>query len=188
MTTVLQSFVAGRWVGQQSAQALHSAINGKEVAFAHAESLDFAEALHYGRTTGLQGMLAMDFQQRAAALRALAKYLGERKEELYAISAHTGATRIDSWVDIEGGTGTLFAYAGMAASELPSGNLIHEGPVAPLGKKNTFAGTHILVPRGGVAVHINAFNFPVWGLLEKFAPTFLAGMPCIGKPAPPQVI
>ncbi len=183
MTTVLQSFVAGRWVGQQAAQALHSAINGQEVAFAHAEHLDFAEALHYGRTTGLQGMLAMDFQQRAAALRALAKYLGERKEELYAISAHTGATRIDSWVDIEGGTGTLFAYAGMAASELPSGNLIHEGPVVSLGKKNTFAGTHILVPRGGVAVHINAFNFPVWGLLEKFAPTFLAGMPCIGKPA-----
>ena len=183
MTTVLQSFVAGRWIGQQAAQALHSAINGKEVAFAHAESLDFAEALQYGRTTGLNGMLAMDFQQRAAALRALAKYLGERKEELYAISAHTGATRIDSWVDIEGGTGTLFAYAGMAASELPSGNLIHEGPVASLGKKNTFAGTHILVPRGGVAVHINAFNFPVWGLLEKFAPTFLAGMPCIGKPA-----
>ena len=183
MTTVLQSFVAGRWIGQQAAQALHSAINGKEVAFSHAESLDFAEALQYGRTTGLNGMLAMDFQQRAAALRALAKYLGERKEELYAISVHTGATRIDSWVDIEGGTGTLFAYAGIAASELPSGNLIHEGPVAALGKKNTFAGTHILVPRGGVAVHINAFNFPVWGLLEKFAPTFLAGMPCIGKPA-----
>ena len=183
MTTILQSFVAGRWVGQQPAQALHSAINGKEVAFAHAESLDFAEALAYGRSKGLHGMLALDFQQRAAALRALAKYLGERKEELYAISAHTGATRIDSWVDIEGGTGTLFAYAGMAASELPSGNLIHEGPVASLGKKNTFAGTHILVPRGGVAVHINAFNFPVWGLLEKFAPTFLAGMPCIGKPA-----
>ena len=183
MTTVLQSLIAGRWVGQQAAQALHSAINGKEIYFAHAEALDFAEALEYGRNTGLQGMLAMDFQQRAAALRALAKYLGERKEELYAISAHTGATRIDSWVDIEGGTGTLFAYAGMAASELPSGNLIHEGPVASLGKKNTFAGTHILVPRGGVAVHINAFNFPVWGLLEKFAPTFLAGMPCIGKPA-----
>jgi len=183
MSHVLQSFIAGRWIGQQAAQALHSAINGQEVAFAHAESLDFAEALQYGRITGLNGMLAMDFQQRAAALRALAKYLGERKEELYAISAHTGATRIDSWVDIEGGTGTLFAYAGMAASELPSGNLIHEGPVASLGKKNTFAGTHILVPRGGVAVHINAFNFPVWGLLEKFAPTFLAGMPCIGKPA-----
>ena len=183
MTTILQSFVSGRWIGSQAAQPLHSAINGKEVAFSHAESLDFEEALQYGRTTGLQGMLALDFQQRASALRALAKYLGERKEELYAISAHTGATRIDSWVDIEGGTGTLFAYAGMATSELPSGNLIHEGPVASLGKKNTFAGTHILVPRGGVAVHINAFNFPVWGLLEKFAPTFLAGMPCIGKPA-----
>ena len=183
MTPILQSFVSGRWVGSQPAQVLHSAINGKEIAFTHEESLDFEEALQFGRTTGLQGMLAMDFQQRAAALRALAKYLGERKEELYAISAHTGATRIDSWVDIEGGTGTLFAYAGMAASELPSGNLIHEGPVTSLGKKNTFAGTHILVPRGGVAVHINAFNFPVWGLLEKFAPTFLAGMPCIGKPA-----
>ena len=183
MTSVLQSFIADRWVGQQAAQALHSAINGQQVAFTHAEKLDFAEALHFGRTTGLQGMLALNFQQRAAALRALAKYLGERKEELYAISAHTGATRIDSWIDIEGGTGTLFAYAGMAANELPTGNLIHEGPVMPLGKKNTFVGTHILVPRGGVAVHINAFNFPVWGLLEKFAPTFLAGMPCIGKPA-----
>ena len=159
MTTILQSFVAGRWIGSQPAQSLHSAINGKEIAFSHAETLDFEEALQFGRTTGLQNMLALDFQQRAAALRALAKYLGERKEELYAISAHTGATRIDSWVDIEGGTGTLFAYAGMAASELPSGNLIHEGPVGSLGKKNTFAGTHILVPRGGVAVHINAFNF-----------------------------
>ncbi|NBX15187.1 MAG: phenylacetic acid degradation bifunctional protein PaaZ, partial [Betaproteobacteria bacterium] len=136
---VLQSFVAGRWLGSQPAQALHSAIHGQEVAFAHAENLDSAEALQYGRTTGLRSLLAMDFQQRAAALRALAKYLGERKEELYAISAHTGATRVDSWIDIEGGTGTLFAYAGMAASELPSGNLIHEGPAAALGKKNTFA-------------------------------------------------
>jgi oxepin-CoA hydrolase/3-oxo-5,6-dehydrosuberyl-CoA semialdehyde dehydrogenase len=96
---------------------------------------------------------------------------------------HTGATRSDSWIDIEGGTGTLYAYASVGANELPSGNLIHEGPAVPLGKQNRFAGTHILVPRGGVAVHINAFNFPVWGLLEKFAPTFLAGMPCIAKPA-----
>jgi oxepin-CoA hydrolase/3-oxo-5,6-dehydrosuberyl-CoA semialdehyde dehydrogenase len=99
------------------------------------------------------------------------------------VSAHTGATRADSWVDIEGGSGTLFAYAGVGANELPSGNLVHEGPALPLGKTNQFAGTHILVPRGGVAVHINAFNFPVWGLLEKFAPSFLAGMPCIAKPA-----
>ncbi|HEV8691459.1 MAG TPA: phenylacetic acid degradation bifunctional protein PaaZ, partial [Ideonella sp.] len=89
----------------------------------------------------------------------------------------------DSWIDIEGGTGTLFAYASMGSAELPSSNLVHEGPVVPLSKKGGFAATHILVPRGGVAVHINAFNFPIWGLLEKFAPTFLAGMPCIGKPA-----
>src|SRR5690606_25242430 len=105
------------------------------------------------------------------------------KESLYQVSAHTGATRTDSWIDIDGGTGTLFAYAGVGASELPSGNILHEGPVVPLGKKGGFAGTHILVPRGGLALHINAFNFPVWGLLEKFAPSFLAGAPCIAKPA-----
>ena len=96
---------------------------------------------------------------------------------------HSGATRADGWVDIEGGAGTLFAYASVGAAELPSGNIVHEGPAVSLGKKGGFSGTHILVPRGGVAVHINAFNFPVWGLLEKFAPTFLAGMPCIAKPA-----
>ena len=179
----LQSFIGGRWIGQQAAQALHSAVNGATVAHTHAESLDFGEALHFARRTGLSALMALDFQERAARLKALAKYLNERKEELYAISAHTGATRADSWVDIEGGTGTLFAYASMGSGELPSGNLIHEGPALPLGKKGSFAGTHILVPRGGVAVHINAFNFPIWGLLEKFAPSFLAGMPCIGKPA-----
>jgi oxepin-CoA hydrolase/3-oxo-5,6-dehydrosuberyl-CoA semialdehyde dehydrogenase len=119
----------------------------------------------------------------AARLKALAKFLNEHKETLYTVSAHTGATRADSWVDIEGGAGTLFAYSSMGSNELPSGNLIHEGPAFALGKKGGFAGTHILVPRGGVAVHINAFNFPIWGLLEKFAPSFLAGMPCIGKPA-----
>ena len=119
----------------------------------------------------------------AAMLKALAKYLGERKEELYALSSHTGATRADGWVDIEGGSGTLFAYASMARELPASGNLWHEGPQLPLGKTGAYAGTHVLVPRGGVAVHINAFNFPVWGLLEKFAPTFLAGLPCIGKPA-----
>ena len=128
-------------------------------------------------------MQKLDFQQRAARLKAIAAYVNERKEELYTLSRHTGATRADSWVDIEGGTGTLYAYASMGGNELPSGNLIHEGPAVAIGKKGGFAGTHILVPRGGVAVHINAFNFPVWGLLEKFAPTFLAGMPCIAKPA-----
>jgi oxepin-CoA hydrolase/3-oxo-5,6-dehydrosuberyl-CoA semialdehyde dehydrogenase len=127
--------------------------------------------------------MAMDFQERAARLKALGAYLLQHKEKLYAISHHTGATRADSWVDIEGGSGTLYAYASVGANELPSGNVVHEGPALQLGKQGGFAGTHILVPRGGVAVHINAFNFPVWGLLEKFAPSFLAGMPCIGKPA-----
>ena len=182
-TPTLQSFIAGRWIGQQGAQLLRSAVNGRPVAQTHAEALDFGEAVAYARGTGLPALMAMDFQQRAERLKALAKYLGEHKEELYAISAHSGATRADSWIDIEGGFGTLFAYAGMAGNELPSGNVVHEGPVIPLSKKGGFAGTHILVPRGGLAVHINAFNFPIWGLLEKFAPAFLAGMPCIGKPA-----
>ena len=183
MTNILQSHIAGRWIGTQAAQTLRSAINGQAIAQTHLDAIDFGEAVHYARTVGLPNLLKLDFQERAQRLKALAKYLGEHKEQLYAVSAHTGATRADSWVDIEGGAGTLFAYAGIGSNELPSGNLIHEGPAFALGKKGGFAGTHILVPRGGVAVHINAFNFPIWGLLEKFAPSFLAGMPCIGKPA-----
>ncbi len=183
MTSTLQSYIGGRWIGQQPGQTLRSAINGRPVAHTHAEAIDFCEAVQHARRVGLPALMALDFQWRAERLKALAKYLGEHKEQLYAISAHTGATRADSWVDIEGGAGTLLAYAGIGSNELPSGNLIHEGPAFALGRKGGFAGTHVLVPRGGVAVHINAFNFPVWGLLEKFAPSFLAGMPCIGKPA-----
>ncbi|WP_107329816.1 phenylacetic acid degradation bifunctional protein PaaZ [Metapseudomonas otitidis] len=180
---ILQSFIGGRWIGQHGAQVLRSALNGQPLFRTHEETPDFAEAVDFGRTRGVPALMALDFQQRAARLKALALYLNERKEQLYALSHHSGATRADSWIDIEGGTGTLFAYAGVGARELPSGNLVHEGPALPLGKQNQFAGTHILVPRGGVAVHINAFNFPIWGMLEKFAPTFLAGMPCIVKPA-----
>ena len=183
MTSTLQSYIGGRWIGQQPGQTLRSAINGRPVAHTHAEAIDFCEAVQHARRVGLPSLMALDFQGRAERLKALAKYLGEHKEQLYAISAHTGATRADSWIDIEGGAGTLLAYAGIGSNELPSGNLIHEGPAFALGKKGSFAGTHVLVPRGGLAVHINAFNFPVWGLLEKFAPSFLAGMPCIGKPA-----
>lgn len=183
MTAVLQSHIAGRWLGAKPATQLRSAVNGQPVASTHAEGIDFGEALHHARTTGLPNLLKLDFQQRAAILRALAKYITENKEQLYAISAHTGATRNDGWIDIEGGSGTLSAYSSVGGNDLPSGNVVHEGPATSLSKKGGFAGTHILVPRRGVAVHINAFNFPVWGLLEKFAPTFLAGMPCIGKPA-----
>ncbi len=181
--TTLQSLIAERWLGSATGAPLHSAVNGALIHHTHAEAIDFGEAVQHARRVGVPALLALDFQQRAARLKALAAYLNERKEQLYAVSAHTGATRIDSWIDIEGGTGTLYAYSSVGGNELPSGNLVHEGPVVPLGKKGTFAGTHILVPRGGVAVHINAFNFPVWGLLEKFAPSFLAGMPCIAKPA-----
>ncbi len=181
--SVLQSLIADRWVGRREGAALASAIDGTTIHHVHADELDFEEALGFARGTGGRSLLALDFQQRAALLKALAACLNERKEELYAISRHTGATRSDGSVDIEGGTGTLYAYASMGGNELPSGNVLHEGPAIVLGKKGQFAATHILVPRGGVAVHINAFNFPVWGLLEKFAPTFLAGMPCIVKPA-----
>jgi oxepin-CoA hydrolase/3-oxo-5,6-dehydrosuberyl-CoA semialdehyde dehydrogenase len=180
---VLQSLIADRWIGTREGAALASAIDGTTIHHAHADELDFAEALAFARGVGQKALLGLDFQQRAARLKAIAAYLNERKEDLYAISRHTGATRSDGWVDIEGGTGTLYAYASMGGNELPSGNVLHEGPPVVLGKKGQFAATHILVPRGGVAVHINAFNFPVWGLLEKFAPTFLAGMPCIAKPA-----
>src|SRR5580692_5910949 len=158
---ILQSHIAGRWIGHQAGQALHSAVTGESIGATHAETLDFGEALGFARGTGLRTLLALDYQQRAAVLRALAKYLFERKESLYAVSTLTGATRNDSWIDIDGGIGTLFAYASLGSNELPSGQVIHEGPVVPLGKQGDFAGTHILVPRRGVAVHINAFNFPV---------------------------
>ena len=180
---VLQSFVAGRWLGSTAGQMLPSAVSGRPLFATHTEQIDFAEMLEFARGRGIPALLKLDFQSRAACLKALAKYLLEHKEELYAISLHSGATRNDSWIDIEGGIGTLFAYASMGSNELPSANILHEGPAIPLGKHGSFVGTHVLVPRGGVAVHINAFNFPIWGLLEKFAPAFLAGMPCIGKPA-----
>jgi len=185
MTSVLQSYIAGRWVGSQAGQSLHSAVNGRPVASTHAESLDFAEALEHARRRGLPALLAMDFQERAARLKAMAKYLAEHKEKLYVISAHTGATRADSWIDIEGGAGTLAAYAGIGGNELPSGNLVHEGPAMPLGKTGAFAGTHILVPRGGVAVHINAFNFPVWGCWRSSRPASWRACPASASRPPP---
>ncbi len=182
-TPILQSLIADRWIGATASRALHSAINGRTVAQTHAESIDFGESLAYARGQALPSLLKLTFQQRAAQLKALAAYLMEHKEGLYAISAHTGGTRADNWIDIEGGIGTLFAYASMGRRELPSSNIVHEGPAVALGREGSFLGSHVLVPKRGVAVHINAFNFPMWGMLEKFAPSFLAGMPCIVKPA-----
>ena len=180
---VLQSLIADRWIGREGARSLHSAVNGRVVARTHAEAIDFGESLAFARGQALPALLKLTFQQRAAILKALAAYLIERKEVLYAISAHTGGTRADNWIDIEGGTGTLFAYASTGRRELPSSNIVHEGPAVALGREGQFLGSHVLVPKRGVAVHINAFNFPMWGMLEKFAPSFLAGMPCIVKPA-----
>ena len=180
---ILQSYLAGQWFGTEAAQALVDAASGAVIAHTHAGQGDFEAALHHARHSGVRRLLDLDFQQRASLLKALARHLSEHKETLYEWSLYTGATRNDGWIDIEGGIGTLFAYASMGTQELPAGNVVHEGPVVPLGKQGHFAGSHILVPREGVAVHIDAFNFPVWGLLEKFAPSFLAGMPCIAKPA-----
>jgi len=180
---VLQSFIGGRWVGATAAKPLRSAINGRVVAHTHDEGLDFAEAMAFARGTGLPALLRSHFQDRARVLKALAAWLMAHKETLYAISAHTGSTRADSWIDVEGGIGTLFAYASIGGKDLPSSNVLHEGPAMRLGADNHFIGSHVLVPKRGVALHINAFNFPVWGMLEKFAPSFLAGMPCVVKPA-----
>ncbi|MEL0637517.1 phenylacetic acid degradation bifunctional protein PaaZ [Marinomonas sp. TI.3.20] len=180
---ILQSFIAGQWLGQQAKQSLLSPITGEVIYTTHSDVIDFGQSIDFAKTKGRKSMLAMDFQTRASCLRDLGKYILEHKESLYEISALTGATRADSWVDIEGGAGTLFAYASMGRRELPSGNLIHEGDAIPLGRDGHFYGSHILVPRHGVAVHINAFNFPIWGMLEKFAANFIAGMPCIVKPA-----
>jgi oxepin-CoA hydrolase / 3-oxo-5,6-dehydrosuberyl-CoA semialdehyde dehydrogenase len=181
--TLLQSYAAGRWVGAKPAKALRSSLNGGVVHHLPEESPDFAEMVLHARGAGLSNLLRTHFQDRARVLKALAAYLMEHKEQLYAVSAPTGATRSDSWIDVEGGIGTLFAYASIGGKDLPSSNVMHEGPAIRLGAENHFIGSHVLVPRRGLALHINAFNFPIWGMLEKFAPSFLAGMPCIVKPA-----
>ena len=134
--SILQSLIADRWLGARAGAPLSPARStARAIHHTHAEEIDFGEALDHARTIGVPALLALDFQQRAARLKALAAYLNERKEALYAISRHTGATRSDSWIDIEGGTGTLYAYASMGGNELPSGNVVHEGPAVPLGKK-----------------------------------------------------
>ncbi len=137
----------------------------------------------YARRVGGPAMRALTFHQRAAMLKAMARHLMERKDGFYGVSAATGATKADSWVDIEGGIGTLFAYSSRGRRDFPNETFHVEGPTEPLSKGGTFMGRHICVPLEGVAIHINAFNFPCWGMLEKMAPALLAGVPCIVKPA-----
>jgi len=180
----IQSYVQGNWVtGKGRKTEVYNAINGDSVGFVSSEGIDFQQVLQYAREKGGPALRRMGFHERAELLKGLSKYLVEQKEKLYSVSAWTGATRQDSWVDIEGGTGTLSAYSSLGKRELPDKTFLVEGDVERLSREGTFAGQHILVPREGVAVHINAYNFPCWGMLEKLAPSLLAGVPVIVKPA-----
>ena len=180
----LQNYVAGEWVnGSGKSTDLFHAVTGDKIAEASTSGIDFAKMVHYARTVGGPAMRRLTFHERARRLKALASYLMERKDSFYLVSAMTGATKADSWIDIEGGIGTLFAYSSRGRRELPDETFYIDGNTEPLSKGGSFVGRHICVPMEGVAVHINAFNFPVWGMLEKLSPTLLAGMPAIVKPA-----
>jgi oxepin-CoA hydrolase / 3-oxo-5,6-dehydrosuberyl-CoA semialdehyde dehydrogenase len=180
----LQSYVCGAWTtGRDAGVAMRDATTGEIVAHASSAGIDFAAVLDHARTVGGPALRALTFHERAAALKALAKRLSELKEEFYALSYRTGATKGDALIDIDGGIGTVFAFAGKGSRELPNARVYIDGDVEPLSKTGSFVGQHLYVSREGAAVHINAFNFPVWGMLEKLAPTLLAGMPAIVKPA-----
>lgn len=180
----LTSYGYGEWIeGTGSAALLRDAVTGEVRFEADSTGVDFRQMLDYARTVGGTAIRPKTFHQRALMLKELAKYLSERKERYYALSTMTGATRTDAWFDIDGGIGTLFAFASKGRKELPNQTVYIDGGTEMLSKGGTFVGRHIAVPMEGAAVHINAFNFPVWGMLEKFAPSFLAGMPSIIKPA-----
>ena len=179
----LMNYALGQWTaGEGEGQPLINAVNGSVIANASSKGLDFALMLDYARTKGGPALRKMTFHERGRMLKALAMYLLTKKEDFYKISWATGATRIDSWIDIEGGIGNLFAYASLRR-QFPDMPYTVEGDVAPLSKGGSFIGHHICVPKEGVAIHINAFNFPVWGMLEKIAVNFLAGVPAVVKPA-----
>ena len=178
------SYAKAQWIepGDQ-ARAIHGPVTGKQIAQAGGAPLDVQGMLDWARNVGGPGLRAMTFHERAKMVKALALYIGERKEQLYAINPLTGATRRDGAVDIDGGIGTMMVMASKGRQNLPDGFVYVDGDVEQLSRSGQFLGQHIAVPMQGVAVHINAFNFPVWGMLEKLAPTLLAGMPAIVKPA-----
>ncbi|WP_116115107.1 phenylacetic acid degradation bifunctional protein PaaZ [Amycolatopsis ruanii] len=181
---MLRSYVSGGWrTGEGEGAALHDAVTGAEVARISTAGIDMAAALDHGRRVGGRALRELTFHQRAALLKAVASHLREHRDELYELSAKTGATLGDSKFDVDGGIGVLFAYSSKGKRELPNDTVYVDGNVEPLSKGGTFLGQHIATPLRGVAVQINAFNFPVWGPLEKFAPAFLAGVPSLVKPA-----
>ena len=184
--TVLSSYVRGEWVVPDGdGVPVFDAVTGDEIVQLSTAGIDMAAVLDHGRQVGGPALRALSFHQRAALLKAMASHLREQRAELYELSARTGATRGDSMFDVDGGFGVLFSYASRGRRELPSGSVIIDGPAEPLGRGGTFVGQHIWTALRGVAVQINAFNFPVWGPLEKFAPAFLAGVPSLVKPASP---
>jgi oxepin-CoA hydrolase/3-oxo-5,6-dehydrosuberyl-CoA semialdehyde dehydrogenase len=191
-TQIVPSYLRDAWwvpdartTTRGDATIVRDASTSEDVARVSTEGLDLAGALEYARTAGQESLGALTFHQRALLLKKFALALTDHKDELYALSAQTGATKADSWVDIDGGIGVLFAYSGKGRREMPNSQVYVDGVVEPLSKDGTFIGRHIYTRLPGVAVQINAFNFPVWGPLEKFAPAFLAGMPTLIKPATP---
>lgn len=179
----LQNYVAGQWIeGTGNGKPLYNAINGSLIAYASSDGIDIPEILDYARRTGGPPLRKMTFHERGRMLKALALYLFKRKDQYYPISYQTGATKADSWVDIEGGIGNLFANASLRR-RFPDQPYYIDGEAAKLSKGGSFIGHHIMVPKEGVAIHINAFNFPIWGMLEKVAVNLLAGVPAIVKPA-----
>ncbi|ODT53731.1 MAG: phenylacetic acid degradation bifunctional protein PaaZ [Niastella sp. SCN 39-18] len=179
----LNNYIQGKWItGDGDGQLLFDAVNGNPIAAATTRGIDFKAVLDYARTVGNPALRKMSFQQRGRMLRALALHLLNHKEKFYSISYKTGATRVDSWIDIEGGIGNLFSNASLRR-KLPDDFFCLDGDPIPLGKQNTFMAHHLLVPNEGVAIHINAYNFPVWGMLEKIAVNLLAGVPAVVKPA-----
>ncbi len=183
--TVLRSYVGGAWTGPADGRPVLDAVTGEEVARVSSDGIDLGAALAYGRGTGGPALRALTFHQRAGLLKSLGQLLREHRPELYALSARTGATLADAKFDVDGGIGVLLSYASRARRELPNDTILPEGTAEPLGRGGTFAGQHVLTSRPGVAVQVNAFNFPVWGPLEKFAPAFIAGVPSLVKPATP---
>ncbi len=180
---VLKNYALGKWTaGEGEGQALYNAISGAKIAETSSKGLDFGEMMDYAREVGGPTLRKMTFHERGRMLKALALHLISIKDKFYELSAQTGATKLDSWIDIEGGIGNLFAYASLR-KQFPDETFYVDGETASLSKGGSFIGQHICVPKQGVAIHINAFNFPIWGMLEKISVNLLAGVPAIVKPA-----
>jgi len=180
----LQNFALDEWVaGSDEGRQLASAVDGRPIASISSQGIDFAAMLDYARKVGGTNLRKYTFHERALMLKDLAKHLTEHKKEFYELSTETGATKSDSWIDIDGGISTLFVFSSKGRREMPNDKVYLDGPPEALSRNGTFVGQHIFTPRVGAAVHINAFNFPCWGMLEKLAPTLLAGVPAIVKPA-----